>query len=677
MTARAQLPPHSDTSPSEIVGPGASYALVHAGNLGENGAPMRDVALALVEGGWPVFPCGQDKAPLVGGGFKARSCDAEKVRLWWTTYPDAMPAICPGDQGLAALDVDSRDAALAAATALPGALTGGFIVETGGTSAPFEYGSETRAPMHVYVHATEQPKIPGVVVRYLGGYVIAPGARRGERVYRVTSAEVPASWTAVAPAPIPAMPQRAELLERVGAAVACIPNTESTDREQYVAVAHMVKGAVGEAGHDIFMAWAAKYPGAVDPDEDARVFDTISAPRTGWPELWRYASLHGFDASAEIAADARNDFGDEPPQLVLVEDTRSKVQRLLADVNAAKDSIARYSAMRLLRKMGFGNGEINSMLFEAAPTRKEDYGTSLGYLLDHPELDVEPKAVLPHLAWSGLKTLVSSREKMGKSTLAMAAAAAATRGDVFLNEQTTKQRVLWVTEEPRVVCKLRAHAFGCTRDDFFILPMGYNTPSQLQGAVAHWAPTLVVIDTLYRFAGVEDENDASVWTPLMNLFDGITATSAALLLLVHAIKHSEKGEYRGSSAIGGFVDAILEMHVPKNGGNVRQLSGRGRLHFGKPFAVRCLNLDKGEFDLLTDVDTHKTEEMEQDLMTYVKEYPGRMKTRITKGVVGNATTKGVVFDTLVASAQIVLVDKKNKESGYRVADVFTNPDAKE
>lgn len=673
MTVRAQLPPHSDTSPSEIVGPGASYALVHAGTLGENGAPMRDVALALVAGGWPVFPCGQDKAPLVGGGFKARSRDPEKVRLWWTTYPEAMPAIVPGDCGFAALDVDSTKAA-EAVRAAGFSLAEGFIVETGGTSQPFELDGEQHRPIHAYIVAAEQPKLPGVVVRFQGGYVIAPGARRGDRVYRVAHAGQPEAWTA--PAPIPAMPQRAELLERVGAAVACIPNTESTDREQYVAVAHMVKGAVGEAGHDIFMAWAAKYPGAVDPDEDARVFDTISAPRTGWPELWRYASLHGFDASAEIAADARNDFGDEPPpQLVLVEDTRSKVQRLLADVNAAKDNIDRYSAMRLLRKMGFGNGEINSMLFEAGPTRQEDYGTSLGYLLDHPELDVEPKVVLPHLAWSGLKTLVSSREKMGKSTLAMAAAAAATRGDVFLGVQTTKQRVLWVTEEPRVVCKLRSHAFGCTRDDFFILPMGYNTPSRLLGAVAHWAPTLVVIDTLYRFAGVEDENDASVWTPLMNLFDQVTATSASLLLLVHAIKHSEKGEYRGSSAIGGFVDAILEMSVPKNGGNIRQLAGRGRLHFGKPFAVRCLNVDKGEFDMCADVDTRKTQELEHNILTHVKENPGQLKTHITKSVSGNATMKSTVFDALVARAEIELVDEDDKESGYRVADVFTNPDA--
>src|SRR6266496_2213756 len=44
--------------------------LVTASHLGESGAPMVDVALALVNAGWAVFPCGQDKAPLVGGGFK-------------------------------------------------------------------------------------------------------------------------------------------------------------------------------------------------------------------------------------------------------------------------------------------------------------------------------------------------------------------------------------------------------------------------------------------------------------------------------------------------------------------------------------------------------------------------------------------------------------------------------
>src|SRR5439155_18006975 len=123
-----------------------------------------------------------------------RSADPEQVRQWWTKYPDGMPALVPGDGGLAALDVDTATAA--GATQVAGiSINQGLIVLTGGTSAPFDYEGATWPPRHVYVQAHEAPRIDGVVVRYLAGYVIAPGARRGERLYRIETFGEPAYWT--------------------------------------------------------------------------------------------------------------------------------------------------------------------------------------------------------------------------------------------------------------------------------------------------------------------------------------------------------------------------------------------------------------------------------------------------------------------------------------------------
>jgi len=308
-------------APAAPAAPAAASArfvesLVTASRLGEQGAPMLDVALALVGGEWPVFPCAQDKSPLVGGGFKARERDAEKVRQWWTAHPNAMPAICPGDGGLAAFDVDSTEAATAVCEAGV-SLSEGLVVETGGTSQPFEQDGQQRRPMHVYVLATEQPKVPGVVVRFRSGYVIAPGARRGERVYRVAACDEPAAWagdaktTPIVQTPPVSSAQRPDIA-RVREAVARIPNTENTDRDRYVAVAHMIKSAAGDEGRDIFLDWAAQYPGVVDPAEDARVFDSITKPKTGWTQLWHTAASHGFDARPERQAEAQNDFADVP-----------------------------------------------------------------------------------------------------------------------------------------------------------------------------------------------------------------------------------------------------------------------------------------------------------------------------------------------------------------------------
>jgi RecA-family ATPase len=300
--------------------------LVAASRLGESGAPMREVALALANAGWPVFPCGLDKAPLVGGGFKARSLDLEQLNRWWLTHPHALPAIVPGDGDLAALDVDSA----AAAATVDGAgyldEDGGFVVETGGTSKPFTYGDRLLRPIHVYVRATEQPKLRGVVARFESGYVIAPGARRAERVYRVASSNEPEAWTgdteatpAAETIPAEQRSEEAPDVERVRQAVACVPNDEKMDRERYVGMAHMIRGALGEEGRDIFLEWAGRWTGGdVNPDEDERVWDTLPPSQVGWYELWHVAAGHGFDASPEIQADAQSDFtaeGDPPPSL--------------------------------------------------------------------------------------------------------------------------------------------------------------------------------------------------------------------------------------------------------------------------------------------------------------------------------------------------------------------------
>jgi PII-like signaling protein len=637
---------------------------------------MERVAIALVEGGWPVFPCGLDKAPLVSGGFKSRTTDAQQVRQWWATHPEALPAIVPGDQGYAAIDVDSTGAADALKPFGLYGFASGFIVETGGTSKPFE-SSETGSlwpAMHIYVKASEQPKIPGAVVRFRGGYVIAPGAKRGGRLYRVCAPNDPKVWVGEVRASGPValrQGQRAEPLpERVAEAVACIPNTEHTDRDQYVAIAHMIKGALGEDGLDLFLSWASRFPGAIDRHEDERVFETITKPRTGWAELWHYAALHGFDASPEVAAEALADFAEPGPSVVEVVDTRTKLNRMLIAVRDAPDGIDRALSLMRLRRAGFSGSEIRSMLSELVPVAGliSDEGIPLGELLRSPELMKSPDPLIPFLAWPGIKTILSAREKAGKSTLAMAGAAAATRGDLFLGERCPRSTVLWLSEEPPWIVGKRAQMMGADMDRFVVVLMGQNPQSQIMRAVSRWAPQVVVIDTLFRFAGVEGdgENDSGAWIPVMLLFDKITKLGAALLVLVHSLKNSETGEYRGSSAIGGFVDAILEMHKPKEGQQLRRISGKGRLHFGKPFAVR-LAPDEITFDLLADAEGAVSATIAAALVDYFEMHPGASGNMACAAVKGKKETKLETIRLLASTADGAIPTLIADGKGWRLA----------
>src|SRR5439155_17314548 len=101
--------------------------LVTAAGLGKAGRPMLEVAVALAEAGWPVFPCRPDtKQPLVPHGFKDRTKDGQQIKRWWgNSWRQATVGIVPADGGLVALDVDSPEA-LAALDAA-GLLPSGFL----------------------------------------------------------------------------------------------------------------------------------------------------------------------------------------------------------------------------------------------------------------------------------------------------------------------------------------------------------------------------------------------------------------------------------------------------------------------------------------------------------------------------------------------------------------------
>jgi hypothetical protein len=227
----------------------------------------------------------------------------------------------------------------------------------------------------------------------------------------------------------------------------------------------------------------------------------------------------------------------------------------------------------------------------------DDPGHSTAEWLEHPEYMELGPPVVPHLAWAGMKTIFSGREKRGKTTLLRAAAAAVSAGQPFLGDATEPRRVVWLTEEPIQLAIGHLVKLAHNQDDFFTISMGKDPRAQLAAAVGRWVRRgdVVVIDTLYRYAPVQNENDASEWKPYLMDFDAITKRGAALILVVHASKGREDGAYRGSSAIGAWVDVILEMEDPARESTTRRIACRSRIS-GDEFSVRY---DGKTFSLLT------------------------------------------------------------------------------
>ena len=94
--------------------------------------PLLDAALSYAARGWRVFPChsirggrcscsnsinvrcaavppSPGKHPRTAHGCKDATTDAQQIRDWWTSWPDAHVAIATGaESGLVVLDVDPR-----------------------------------------------------------------------------------------------------------------------------------------------------------------------------------------------------------------------------------------------------------------------------------------------------------------------------------------------------------------------------------------------------------------------------------------------------------------------------------------------------------------------------------------------------------------------------------------
>jgi hypothetical protein len=183
---------------------------------------------------------------------------------------------------------------------------------------------------------------------------------------------------------------------------------------------------------------------------------------------------------------------------------------------------------------------------------------SLADLLLHPELLAPPEPVAAPLLYAGRVTLLSGREKSGKTTLAANAAAAITTGTEFLGARVVCGSVLWISLDEALGDTVRR--FDALGADPHLLHLVTEVPSpaRLHATLTATAYRLAVIDTLNELAlGVSLNKSDQILPILRPIVDVIRATNTACVIIGHAGKSS--GAYLGSSTIGGAVDAALTL----------------------------------------------------------------------------------------------------------------------
>ena len=191
---------------------------------------------------------------------------------------------------------------------------------------------------------------------------------------------------------------------------------------------------------------------------------------------------------------------------------------------------------------------------------------SLRELLTNPELLRAPEVVLPFLVVAGRVTLLSAREKCGKSTLVAHCVAAASRGDPVLGTALARPvHTLWYAlDEPLADATRRFSGLRADGDGIYVNDRPRNLDELLDTIALdlehHPEVSLVVIDTLSKLiamAGIDSSSSRELEPFMIRLCERLRAHGVAAILLYHTAKNGN--EFRGSTCIGACVDDVLTM----------------------------------------------------------------------------------------------------------------------
>jgi hypothetical protein len=185
----------------------------------------------------------------------------------------------------------------------------------------------------------------------------------------------------------------------------------------------------------------------------------------------------------------------------------------------------------------------------------------LGELLSRPVVPVD--YVLQGRLAAGSVSIIASKPKCGKSTLARNLALAVARGESFLGWPVKHGAVLYLALEERaedVVADFRA--MGATGSEDIQIADAGTIPNVL-AILQDKKPVLLVVDPLFRLVRIQDGNAyAETYSALGPLIDIARQTGTHILCLHHSSKLAKAEAIDapiGSTALGGAVSTLMVM----------------------------------------------------------------------------------------------------------------------
>jgi hypothetical protein len=215
---------------------------------------------------------------------------------------------------------------------------------------------------------------------------------------------------------------------------------------------------------------------------------------------------------------------------------------------------------------------------------------------------------------AGVVTLLTSRWKAGKTTLASVLLAKMAAGGELAGSAVAAGRAVVVSEESPAMWRRRGDRLGFGSHLAFLCRPFRGKPTtdewlalvdRLADEHARHGLDLAVIDPLAAFLPGQGENHAGTMLAALAPLQRLTAVGLAVLLLHHPRKDSREAlEPRGSGALPGFADVLAELDGPRPGcaGGRRRLL-RAVSRFEETPAERLIELspDGADYAVVTDV----------------------------------------------------------------------------
>ena len=259
------------------------------------------------------------------------------------------------------------------------------------------------------------------------------------------------------------------------------------------------------------------------------------------------------------------------------------------------------------------------------------------------------------LATSSISILIS-RPKVGKSTLARSIATAVASGGVLLGRTVAPGTVLYLqfsAEGKRSELKEALLRSGVPLEDkiwIYTGPTVQDPIEALEKAVAEHRPSLVLIDTMIRWVPVTDANDYSEMSRVTEAIATMARLSGAHIMMLHHAGKADRDmgdSVLGSTAIFGSVDTMLAM---RNRDGRRTLESRQR--YGEDMEETVLDLDLGTGLLKAAGSLEDVEQRDLKAAIMAHAQDGMNRQQIIDGVEGKATLVSKALRQLITEGHL-------------------------